>query len=140
MKRQALISLFGKMILLPLIIGWISVADVLACEVLIKVKGVQKESYNIGDEVIFEVTVFLTHHDCPEGIQATKFEGEGLELLGATKWKEISTDTYVRLIKTRVAAADNGEGILRARRKCDKEGGFGSIQVTIPRDGDEEHP
>ena len=119
------------------LIGWLSTSDALACEVHIKVKGGQKESYQTGDEIVFEVTVFLTHHDCPEGIKATKFNGEGLKLLGATKWKEITTGTYVRLVKAKVTAAEGGVGSLHARRKCDKEGGYGSITIKVPTVGDE---
>jgi hypothetical protein len=140
MRRRALSSLLSKILLSVLMVGWLSVSDVLACEVHIKVKGGQKESYQTGDQVVFEVTVFLTHHDCPEGIKATKFDGEGLELLGATKWKEVSTGTYVRLIKAKVTAAEGDAGALHARRKCDKEGGYGFIKLSVPVSGDDSGP
>jgi hypothetical protein len=109
----------------------------LACEVTVKVKTGAKTSYQTGDIVVFEVTVFLTHNDCPEGIKATKFTGVGLELLGATKWKEISTGTYVRLVKAKVTAAKDGAGALHARRKCDKEGGYGFVTLAVPASDDE---
>lgn len=137
MRRRLLRSAIGKTVLLTVMIGWLFTSDGLACEVHIQIKGGQKESYQSGDEVIFEVTVFLTHHDCPEGIKATKFDGEGLKLLGATKWKEIATGTFVRLIKAEVTAAENGAGALHARRKCDKEGGYGVIKLNVPAIGDE---
>ena len=137
MRWRALTSLFGMTIFLPLMVGWLSTSDVLACEVHIKVKGGQKESYRTGDEVVFEVTVFLTHHDCPEGIKATKFNGEGLKLLGATKWKEIATGTYVRLVKAKVTAAKDGAGALHARRKCDEEGGYGVVKLAVPASDDD---
>ena len=81
------------------------------------------------------MTVFLTHHDCPEGIKATKFSGDGLKLLGATKWKEVATGTYVRLVKTKVTSAKGGAGALHARRKCDQEGGYGFIKLNVPNAG-----
>jgi hypothetical protein len=126
------------MVLAAGMIGWFSVSGASACEVAIKIKGGQKPSYQVGDEIVFEVTVFLTHHDCPEGIQSTKFTGEGLELLGATKWKEVATGTYVRLIKAKVTPAKDGVGALHARRKCDKEGGYGVITLEVPAAVDEE--
>jgi hypothetical protein len=119
-------------------VGVVSVSDASACEIFVKIKKGQKASYQAGDELIFEVTVFLTHHDCPEGIKATKFDGEGLKLLGATKWKEIELGTYVRLIKAKVTSAKDGSGALHARRKCDKEGGYGVITLRVPQTGDED--
>lgn len=138
MKWRASIPLLSKTFLAVLMIGWLSVSDALACEVEIKIKGGEKVSYQVGDEIVFEVTVFLTHHDCPEGIKATKFTGEGLKLLGATKWKEVATGTYVRLVKTKVTPAKDGAGALHARRKCDKEGGYGVITLKVPAGLDEE--
>ncbi len=122
---------------LSLLAAFLTTPAALACEIAVKVKSDPKPSYQTGDVVVFEVTVFLTHHDCPEGIKATKFTGEGLELLGATKWKEIDTGTYVRLVKAKVTAAKDGAGALHARRKCDKEGGYGVVTLAVPASGDD---
>lgn len=118
--------------------GVLAPPDATACEILIKIKSGEKPAYQTGDEIVFEVTVYLTHHDCPEGIKATQFSGEGLKLLGATKWKEVALGTYVRLVKTQVTAARDGAGALHARRKCDKEGGYDVIQLVVPSQDDEE--
>lgn len=137
MKKKDLV--FRKMWILSILIwGVVALNDATACEVSIKIKSGEKAVYQAGDEIIFEVTVFLTHHDCPEGIKATKFNGEGLKLQGATKWKEVAQGTYVRLVKTTVLSAKDGAGALHARRKCDKEGGYGVIQLVVPVQDDEE--
>jgi hypothetical protein len=137
MKQRGLVV--NRMwVLIGLILGLLASSDATACEVFIKIKSGEKPVYQTGDDIIFEVTVFLTHHDCPEGIKATKFSGEGVKLLGATKWKEVAQGTYVRLVKTRVVATKNGAGALHARRKCDEEGGYGVIQISVPKQDDEE--
>jgi hypothetical protein len=135
--HNSLIRSFGA-IALPLLLAQVTTPDAFACEIAVKVKSNPKPSYQTGDVVVFEVTVFLTHNDCPEGIKATKFTGVGLDLLGATKWKEISTGTYIRLVKATVTAAKDGAGALHARRKCDKEGGYGVVTLAVPSSDDEE--
>ncbi len=137
MRLQTSLLRFLRALAFPLMIALVSTPDAKACEIAVKVKSDPKPSYQTGDVVVFEVTVFLTHHDCPEGIKATKFNGEGLELLGATKWKEISTGTYVRLVKAKVTAAKDGAGALHARRKCDKEGGYGVVTLAVPASDDD---
>lgn len=137
MRIQTSLLRFLRALAFPLVIVFVSTPDALACEIAVKVKSDRKPSYQTGDVVVFEVTVFLTHHDCPEGIKATKFNGEGLELLGATKWKEISTGTYVRLVKAKVTAAKDGAGALHARRKCDEEGGYGVAKLVVPASDDD---
>jgi hypothetical protein len=137
MKQRAF-SFYKMWIVVLLVWGALAPSDATACEIHIKIKSGEKQIYQTGDEIIFEVTVFLTHHDCPEGIKATKFSGEGLNLLGATKWKEVALGTYVRLVKTKVTSTRDGAGVLHARRKCDKEGGYGVIQLVVPAQDDEE--
>ena len=56
-----------------------------ACEIEFKLKGDEKSFLTTGQVVILEVVVFLTHRNCPEGINSTKFQADGMELLGATK-------------------------------------------------------
>ena len=136
--KQRVLACHKFLILAVLSWGVLVPNDATACEIFIKIKSGEKQVYATGDQIVFEVKVFLTHHDCPEGIKATKFNGEGLKLLGATKWKEVAQGTYVRLVKTRVMAARNGAGALHARRKCDKEGGYGVIQLAVPVQDDEE--
>ncbi len=110
---------------------FVQTLPVLACEIEVKPRGEAKEVYTLGDQIIFEVTVVLTHRNCPEGIANTKYKGKGLELLGATKWKEVNPGIFVQLIKTQIADSINGEAILYAGRTCNKEGGYGSYKVLI---------
>lgn len=102
-----------------------------ACEIEVKVKEEQKSTYAKADILILEITVFLTHRDCPEGINATKYQGEGIELLGAKSWQQISPDKFTRLVKVQITGSNNGEAVLHARRSCDKEGGHGVFKVKV---------
>lgn len=102
-----------------------------ACEITVTNDGEAKEFYSIGDQVILKVTVVLTHRNCREGIDATKFQPEGLVILGATPWKETNRNTYERLIKAEIDSAAENEAILHARRTCNKEGGYGAIKLLI---------
>ena len=113
-------------------VGFLRPVSLPACEIEIKVRGNQKTAYLKGDIVILSVDVFLTHRDCPKGIQATRFKAEGMEILGATKWKEIASGKFRRLIKVRVTSAEHGEGAFHARRTCDKEGGYGVLKLKVP--------
>jgi len=89
--------------------------------------------YAEGDVVVLTVNVFLTHRNCPEGIRRTKFEAEGMEIMGATKWRETSPGYFARLIKVKITTAESGEGALHARRTCDKEGGYGVLRLKVPK-------
>ena len=102
-----------------------------ACDINISVHGESKEEYTVGDEVIFRVDVHLTHRICPYGIEATKFTGEGLELLGATPWKKVAEYDYVRLVKARVQKDPDSKAVLKAVRSCEKGGAAGSGEIQI---------
>lgn len=122
--------IFLAILILTLLFS-IGVTSLSACEIEVKVKGKQKASYAKGDILILEVMVFLTHRDCPEGIKATKFKGDGIKLLGAKKWKQLSTERFTRLVKVKITGSKNGEAVLHARRTCDKEGGHGVFKVKV---------
>jgi len=109
----------------------ITVPSLTACEIEVKVHGEQKPIYAAGETLILEITVFLTHRDCPEGIDATKYKGEGMKLLGAKNWQQISTEKFTRLVKVQITGNGNGEAILHTRRSCDKEGGHGILKVNV---------
>ncbi len=110
----------------------VGVTSLTACEIEVKVKSGQKPTYAKGDILILEIMVFLTHRDCPEGINATKYKGDGIKLLGAKKWKQISTERFTRLVKVQITGSNKkGEAVLHARRSCDKEGGHGVFKVKV---------
>ncbi|MDZ7724458.1 MAG: hypothetical protein U5R06_17060 [candidate division KSB1 bacterium] len=102
-----------------------------ACDIKISVHGESKKDYHTGDEVIFKVDVHLTHRNCPHGIKATQFTGDGLELLGATPWKKVSEYDYVRLVKAKVQKNADSKAVLKAVRSCDKGGAAGSGEIQI---------
>lgn len=105
-----------------------------ACEIEVKIKGKQKEVYTEGEMIVLSVCVFMTHKDCPEGIEATKFKSEGIKVLGATKWKETAPLKFVRLFKVKIEKTDKGECVFHTRRTCDKDenGGYGFLRLKGP--------
>lgn len=106
-------------------------AEALACEIEVKVYGEPQAVYKVGDEVILKVSVFLSHRNCPEGIEATQFKAEGLEVLGATQWTETSDNHFERLVKVKITSTEDGEASLHAKRTCSKEGGYSFIALKV---------
>ncbi|MBN1541348.1 hypothetical protein JW992_04310 [candidate division KSB1 bacterium] len=102
-----------------------------ACEIRITEKDKESTAYAVGDEVILIVSVLLPHRNCHVGIEETKFQSEGLKILGATPWKEIKFNTFERMLKVQITEDAEKEAILHARRTCNKEGGYGIIKLAI---------
>jgi hypothetical protein len=102
-----------------------------ACEIDFKIIKNKKETYSPGDVVIAKVTVIYTHRHCPEGIDATKFDTKGIEVLGATKWTETSTGTWERKLKLKINDDAKEKATINAIRTCDKEGGFGALTLEV---------
>jgi uncharacterized membrane protein len=102
-----------------------------ACEIDFKVIKDKKDKYSPGDVLIAKVTVIYTHRNCPEGIDATKFDTKGVKVLGATKWTETSTGTWERKLKLKIEDGAKDKATLNAIRTCDKEGGFGSLTLKV---------
>lgn len=99
------------------------------CDFYFKIEN-EKTSYHTGDEVIVTVTMKLTHRVCEEEVDATQFKSDGLEILGATKWVELSNNLYARKLKIKIT--DSGKNAtLTALRECDKDGGLGSINFSV---------
>lgn len=104
-------------------------ANLSACEIEFKILKGEKDKYNKGDQVIVKVTVILTHRNCPEGINATKFNTEGLKIEKATRWEEKSTGIFER--KMMLTVTDTKKDInITGIRTCDKEGGFGALVLS----------
>ena len=114
-------------IILTLLLGAV---QSFACEIDFEVQGKKKEKYEVGDIVVVKVTVTYTHRVCPEGIEKTKFEGDGMKILKATKWKETEPNVWVRKLQVKVTGNESGELELSAVRTCDKEGGHGTITLA----------
>ena len=102
-----------------------------ACEITVDFQDKTREVYQVGDEVILKVGVLLTHRNCPEGIDATTYKMENLEVIGATKWEEKSTNYFERLIKIKILESDTGEPVLHVLRTCEKEGGYSFLKIVV---------
>lgn len=102
-----------------------------ACEIKFKVLDNKKEHYQKGDVLVVKIEVLFTHRQCPEGINATKFNYTGLKVLGATKWAEPKPNNFVRKFKIEVIDDSKQELVFGAIRTCDKEGGAGNIKFSI---------
>jgi hypothetical protein len=106
------------------------IASLMACEIEFSVVGKKKEKYSVGDEIVVNVKITLIHRACPIAMKDTKFDTKGLEMLGATDWKETSTNVWERKVKMKVVSNKSGKLVLTATRTCDKEGGFGSVSFS----------
>ncbi|HOO90116.1 MAG TPA: hypothetical protein PLA74_04765 [Syntrophales bacterium] len=102
-----------------------------ACKMDIRVDGTAKDTYSVGDELILKVTVYLTHRNCPEGIDTTQFGVSSLKVLGATEWSETSRNNFERLIKVEILPSETGEALMEAKRVCSKEGGYASLRLKV---------
>jgi hypothetical protein len=122
----------SSVVLITLFIGMVMISNIArACDFEFKVTSGEKDKYSLGDEIVVQVTMHLTHRICPETLESTKFEFSGLKVLGATKWQETETGVFQRRFKLEVFADDNGKYIMNAKRMCSKEGGNGSIRFAL---------
>jgi hypothetical protein len=98
-----------------------------ACDIEVEVLKGKKEVYQVGDTIIVKISVSLTHRSCPVAIKKTKFKLNGLKVIKATGWKQLSTMDYERKLKIVITAP--GKVSLNVVRDCDKDGGFGSLKL-----------
>lgn len=99
------------------------------CEVHMNTVGDKKPRYSSGDEIIVKVEIVLTHKNCPEDLEKTKFILNGFKVLGQTKWIEKGTGTWERKLKLQVSNPSEGKASMKVERKCDKEGVKGIFSV-----------
>lgn len=102
---------------------------ILACNIEFEVQGTAKAKYKVGDEVVVKVKIHLTHRVCPVAMKDTKLDAKGMEILGATDWKEVEPGSWERKVKMKVTGSKNGKLQLTATRTCDKEGGLGTLTL-----------
>ncbi len=110
---------------------FVGVAVASACEITLKVVENEQETYKVGDELVVEVHLQFTHRNCPVSVKETKFQYQGVKILGATEWKRLSGMEYTRKLKVKiveVASDKKKKTQIVAVRSCDKEGGMGSIE------------
>jgi len=78
-----------------------------------------------GEELIVNVKLTLIHRNCKVAAQSTQFKYSGIQVLGATDWKQESPGIFTRQIKTKVLNDNKKKIMLSASRTCDKDGGYG---------------
>ncbi len=106
------------------------VISAMACEIdfAVSEKSVKKV-YSVGDELIVNVQVILTHRNCHVDISDTEFECDGLKIKQATKWKEVKPGVWTRKLKIEVTGSKSGELSISGTRTCNKEGGYGILEL-----------
>ena len=104
-----------------------------SCEIETSIYGDAKDIYKSGDEIIFKVHVILPHRNCRVAIDKTEYEANGLELLGATPWKQEKSQQYVQYVKTKVKDDAAEKATLQVTRTCNKEGGYNEFIVNIDK-------
>ncbi len=102
-----------------------------ACEISFTIEEKKAGPYQTGDTVLATVRVEFTHRVCPEGIQGTKFSGDGISIHSATAWKELSPGIWERKLKLVVTGNGSEKVSLTAARTCRKEGGKGILELPV---------
>ncbi|ROL59603.1 hypothetical protein D9V86_10460, partial [Bacteroidetes/Chlorobi group bacterium ChocPot_Mid] len=69
-----------KYLILCFLFSLMFLARINACEIHFSIIKGEKTKYSKGDELIVKITVLLTHRNCPEGIESTKFDTKGLTI------------------------------------------------------------
>lgn len=116
-------------VILSLFFGVLSFQEAKACEIEFEIIENEQEEYEVGDVLTLKVVVTLTHRSCPIAMKNTKFNLTGLKLVTAEDWVQISTMVWERTIKVEVVGKSKGKLIISAVRECDKDGGYGVLEL-----------
>ena len=100
-----------------------------ACDFTFRVNGNMKECHP-GDIIEVTVELSLTHRVCNVAPSQTKFKIDGIKVLGASEWKQLSPTKYERVIKMEVLKDNKKNITLMATRTCTKEGGSGIFTMA----------
>ena len=126
-------NLIKSKAILIFMLGFLFVAfstqETKACEIEFEIIKGKKKKYEVGDVIVLKIKVILTHRTCPEALSKTKFKMNGLKVVGATEWKQVSAMDYERKLKVKIVSNKDGKLIFNAIRTCDKDGGFGSLKL-----------
>jgi hypothetical protein len=122
-KRLALLLLAVLSILA------VSFAEASACDIDIKVVENKKKTYEPGDIVVLKVSVKLTHRRCRESLKATKIRHKGMEIISSSPWESGTRRRHYKTITVKITKTETNKSFLSAERTCDKEGGFGRIEL-----------
>lgn len=123
----------SKLLIAALAIFILSIVTASACEITFDIEKGKKDTYKAGDELVLKVHVTYTHRVCTEGIEATKFKYEGIEVISATKWKDLDGKSFERKLKIKVTDPSSNKLSLNATRTCDKTGGYGEITIFVKK-------
>lgn len=107
----------------------INIVIVEACKIEYTIIDKKETLYKVNDELIIEIKIVLTHRVCPVSLKETKFKYQGIEIVGATAWKQISAMEYTRKIKIKIVEDKKNRCQITASRTCDHEGGLGTIII-----------
>lgn len=110
--------------ILSIVLALFFVSGIFACDFEFTTKDNLK-SVKAGDEVVINVKLSLTHRSCKVAAKDTKFKFDGIEIVGATDWKQESAMVFTRQIKAKVSKDNKPQIMLTATRTCDKDGGHG---------------
>ncbi len=113
-----------KLMFLTLFV-WASVLSAMACHFEFTTEGGEKKSCKAGEEFVLTVKLVLTHRNCTVAASQTKFKTDGIQVLGAKDWVQVSPTTFTRQIKVKVLDDGKKKVSLLATRTCDRDGGNG---------------
>ncbi|MCK9356366.1 MAG: 4Fe-4S binding protein [Dehalococcoidia bacterium] len=119
--RRLLLAVVSALVAVSLL-----AAPVLACDISIESA---KTSGQVGDTLVFTVTVYQTHRNCSVPIDDTQIRLTGMQLMSETGWKQIASMTYENELSVTLTA--EGKGTLEVVRVCPKGGGEAVAIVTI---------
>ncbi|MBN1165097.1 MAG: hypothetical protein JXB45_11000 [Candidatus Krumholzibacteriota bacterium] len=119
--------------LLCLAILFLFAASAGACSIKLTLEEDAPANYAVGDTLVVVNTMMFTHGNCLVDIRDTQYKTNGIEILGATAWKEIKSRPRImqRKLKIVLTGAAEGDVMIKAYRICDIRGGEVSL-VLIP--------
>ena len=98
-----------KKFILSVSVFLLSIYLAYACDFEFTTKD-NKTSVKPGEEFVINVKLSLTHRSCKVAAKDTKFKFEGMDIVGATDWKQETPMIYTRQIKAK-ANSDNSKKI-----------------------------
>ena len=129
--RRFLVTLF-----LALTAFLAAVVPLSACEITVKP---QKTGGEVGELIELNITVALTHRNCPVPMSDTQFKtSANLAVVDQTAWVSAGRDVYTTVLTVQILAA--GPAKLEIIRDCIKEGGYASIALNGTGSGTVETP
>ncbi len=103
----------------------------MACEIEIEIDAAsKKEVYKPNDEVVVMVTITHDHRKCELKNSDTDYSTEGVKILSATDWKELSDGSFQRKMKLQILGSKNGKSVFKVIRNCTKNDNVGIIRFT----------